>query len=960
MRRACTELLLGLLAAVLLACVAPGAQAAFGPLPGSEGFSVSAREEDGSVDQQAGSHPYRLTTTINLNLAGGSPGEPGVPFSDGDLRELRLDLPPGLIENSSAVPRCTLAQFHSPRSSPFETSLSGESCPEKTQIGVVTVTSSHPGGPRTFGVFNLVPPPGAPSEIGFNPYGSPIVFIPEVRQVGGEYQLSQRAQGISQKVNISGLRITLWGTPWAVTHNFERGNCLNEADPASPWGVGCNAGVSQQAPPQAYLTLPSTCGSALVYGVAMSSWQQPGTVMRRQFTHFDEGEPLDLEGCGSIGFAPSARAFVANPRASSPSGFDFDLDVGSEGLLRPKRLNPASVRRAVVTLPEGMTINPSVGAGLLGCTLARYEAETVSSPPGAGCPNGSKIGDFTVQSPLFEKTIEGAIFLAAPFDNPFGTLIGIYLVAKSSERGVLVKVPGELDADPASGSLVATFDDLPQLPYTNLHIHFREGQRSPLATPSICGPFSTGIALTAWGGKQPELHSSSATPITSGVEGLSCPEGTPGFAPRVQAGSVNSQAGAFTPFYIHLTRSDTEQEITSYSTVLPPGLLGEVAGIPYCSDAAIEAARQRGGFEEAEHPSCPAATEIGHTVSGYGVGPALEYAPGGLYLAGPFHGSTFSIVAIDSATVGPFDLGTVVVRSAIDVDPQSAQVSLDSAGSDPIPHIIDGIPIHLRDIRVYISRSHFTVNPTSCDPFQVSSTLTGSGQSFGSSADDTSATALSPYQAFGCGSLPFSPRLSLRLRGGTRRGQFPSLRAELRPRAGDANIASAKVALPASEFLEQGHIGTICTLPQFAREACPSASVYGSAQAFSPLLAQPLQGPVYLRSAPDRPLPDLVADLHGGGLGLRIEVVGHIDSFHGGLRGTFEGVPDAPVSRFVMNLEGGKRGLLVNSENLCSRTGRATALFIGHNNLGVRFRPQVRATCGRGGKHGKKAKGASR
>jgi hypothetical protein len=952
-RRIRRDIRLALLGAALLAIAAPATAAAdFGLLPGSEGFAASAREEGGAVDHQAGSHPYRLTTTINLNLGSESPGEPGVPFSDGDLRELRLDLPPGLIENPSAVPQCSIARFHTPRISPFEASASGESCPDETQVGVVTVTSSHAGGPRTFGLFSLAPPPGAPSEIGFNPYGSPVVFVPEIRQQGGRYQLSLRAQNIPQQVDISGLRITVWGTPWAASHNSERGNCLNEADPASPWENGCGAGVPQVSPPKAYLTLPSDCSDPLVYGIAATSWQQPGIVARRQFTRFAEGEPLALEGCGAIGFAPEARAFVANPRASSPSGFDFDLDVGSEGLLRPKRLNPAAVRGAVVTLPEGMTINPSVGSGLLGCAPGQYAAETVSSAPGAGCPNGSKIGDFTVQSPLFEQTVEGSIFLAAPFDNPFGTLIGIYLVAKAPERGVLVKVAGKLDADPASGSLVATFDDLPQLPYTNLRIHFREGQRSPLATPETCGPFETAIALAPWSGAGAELHASSATPITSGVEGAPCPEGTPGFAPRAQAGSVNSQAGAFSPFYIHLTRADTEQEITSYSTALPPGLLGEVGGIPYCSDAAIEAARHRGGFEEAEHPSCPAATEIGHTVSGYGVGPALEYAPGGLYLAGPFHGSTFSIVAIDSATVGPFDLGTVVVRSAIDVDPQSAQVSLDSAGSDPIPHIIDGIPIHLRDIRVYISRPHFTVNPTSCDPFQVASTLTGSGADFGSPADDGSATALSPYQAFGCGSLPFSPRFSLRLRGGTRRGQFPSLRAEVRPRAGDANIASAKVALPASEFLEQGHIGSICTLPQFAREACPAASVYGSAQAFSPLLAQPLQGPVYLRSAPERPLPDLVADLHGGGLGLRIEVVGHIDSVHGGLRGTFEGVPDAPVSRFVMNLKGGKRGLLVNSEDLCGQTGRASALFIGHNNLGVRLRPKVEAKCGGHGKGG--------
>jgi hypothetical protein len=945
-RRASLLASLGLSVAALLLILLPGtAGAAFGFRAGTEGFSVSAREEGGAIDHQAGSHPYRLTTTINLNLASGSPGEPGVPFSDGDLRELRIDLPPGLIENPAALPRCTQSAFHTQRSSPFETSLSGESCPDNTQIGVVTVTSSHSGGPRTFGVFNLQPPPGAPSEIGFNAFGSPITFIPEVREEGGEYQLSERAQAIPQQVNISGLRITLWGTPWLYTHNFERGNCLNEAEPNSPWELGCSVGSRQQNPPLAYLTMPSTCSTPLAFGVSATSWQQPGVAVQRQFSHFNEGESIKLEGCNRVAFSPAPQAFVANPRASSPSGFDFNLNVGSEGLLQPEGVNPTTVRRAVVALPTGMTINPSVGAGLIGCSAAQYASETAATPPGAGCPNGSKIGDFTVQSPLFEKTIEGSVFLAAPFANPFSTLIGLYLVAKSPERGLVVKVPGKLDADPASGSLVATFEGLPQLPYTNLKIQFREGQRSPLATPAVCGAFTTGIALSAWSGSSPEVRTAASTPITSGVEGRPCPQGTPGFSPGAQAGSINSQAGAFTPFYIHLTRTDTEQEFTSYSTVLPPGLTGDIAGIPYCSDAAIEAARHRGGFEEAANPSCPADTQIGHTVSGYGVGPALEFATGGLYLAGPFHGSTFSIVAIDSATVGPFDLGTVVVRSAIDVNPRNAQVSIDSTGSDPIPHIIGGIPIHLRDIRVYISRQHFTDNPTSCEKSAVESRLTGSGADFATSADDTTASVTSPYQAFGCRSLPFAPPLKLRLRGGTTRGKFPSLRAELKPRPGEANISSAKVTLPASEFLEQRHIKTICTLPLFAREACPADSVYGTAQAFSPLLAQPLEGNVYLRSAPERKLPDLVADLHGGGLGLRIEVVGHIDSIHGGLRATFEGIPDAPVSRFVMNLKGGKQGLLVNSENLCSGTRSADALFIGHNNLGAKSKPKVEVNC---------------
>jgi hypothetical protein len=912
---------------------------------GSEGFNVGAREENGTLDQRAGSHPYQLTTEVNFKLGPSPPGESGTPFSAGDVRDLSLFPPAGLIENPAAVAVCSQAQFHTPRESPYETSRSGESCPDRSQIGVATVRTSYGGGgERTFGVYNLDPPPGAPSEIGFNPYGSPIVFVPEIGQAGGEYQLVQRARNIPQQVSISGLKLTLWGTPWAITHNYERGNCLNEAEPEAFWGNGCSAGSPLQFPPQAYLTLPSSCSRPLVFGATATSWQQPDAVARRLFARFDDGAPQSLEGCADIAFRPEARGILANPRASSPSGYDFDLDVGSEGLLRPRGLNPAAVKRAVVRLPEGMTINPSVGAGLIGCTRSQYAAETVSSPAGAGCPNGSKIGDFTVQSPLFPEAVSGSLFLAAPFENPYGTLVAIYLVAKAPERGVLVKVPGRLDADPASGSLVATFDDLPQLPYTNLRVHFREGQRSPLATPAVCGAFATEIALTPWNGVGGEIHSSSANSITSGPEGGPCPAGTPRFQPQAVAGSVNSQAGAFTPFYIHLTRNDTEQEITSYSTVLPPGLTGEIAGIPYCSDAAIEAARHRGGFEEADQPSCPPATEIGHTVSGYGVGPALNFATGGLFLAGPFHGSTFSIVAIDSATVGPFDLGTVVVRSAIDVNPQTAQVSIDSAGSDPIPHIIDGIPIHLRDIRVYISRHHFTDNPTSCEASAVVSSLTGSGADFGNPGDDTTAIASSPYQAFGCGSLRFRPRLRLRLRGGTRRGQFPALRAEVRPRPGDANIAFASVALPPSEFLEQAHIGDVCTRPQLAREACPPGSAYGTARAFSPLLAQPLEGKVFLRSG-DNPLPDMVADLHGGGLGLRIEVVGRIDSVNGGLRGTFETIPDAPVSKFVLNLAGGKHGLLVNSEDVCATPQRAHARFIGHNELGLRWRPALKAPC---------------
>ncbi len=942
---------------VILALASAGRAATpgFGFLPGEEGFNAVAVEEDGSPDHRASSHPYAVTVEINFNLGGESEGEPGTPFTDGDLKDLRIDLPPGLVENPTAVARCSQAEFLTPRQSPFETH-SGENCPDRSQVGVVAVRSSFGGGStRHFGVYNLEPPPGAASEIGFNPYGAPITFTPHVREANGQYSVSLDSVNIPQLVNFSGFRLTLWGTPWSLTHDFERGDCLNEDNPAASFGI-CSLRPLGAEPETPYLTLPGTCSGPMVWTARASAWQQPATRVRSFFSRYDWGAPIDLEGCKDIPFEPRPSAALVDPRASSPTGLDFNIDVDELGLLRPKRLAPSQVKTAVVRLPPGITVNPSVGAGLGVCTREQLAAETPSSPAGAGCPNASKIGDFKVDSPLFDERILGSLFLAAPYDNPFNSLLGLYLVAKAPERGIMVKVSGELNPDPATGQLTATFDGLPLIPYEHLEVHFREGQRSPLATPSACGTYSIQMGLSSWLEPGKVLRAQSPLKIASGIGGGPCPDGPPPFEPKAQAGSINSNAGSYSPFYLHLTRRDTEQEITSYSTTLPPGLTGKLAGIPYCPDANIEAAKGRGGFDEAAHPSCPEASEIGHTVAGYGVGSVLAFAPGGLYLAGPFHGSPFSIVAIDSATVGPFDLGTIVIRSGIKVDPHTAQVSLDSTGSDPIPHIVKGIPVDLRDVRVYISRPNFTVNPTNCDAFTVSSRLSGSGANFADPADDTSATADSPYQASNCGALRFKPSLSLRLKGGTRRGDYPSLRAEVRFRPGDANVRAASVALPPSEFLAQNHIEGICSRVQYAREACPADSVYGRARAFTPLLAQPLEGKVYLRSS-NNPLPDLVAALRGGGNDLTIDLVGRIDSVRGGLRATYDVVPDAPVSRFVMTLNGGKHGLLVNSEDVCKSLRPANARFIGQNNLVAGLHPRLTAPCGakKGGRgHGRR------
>ncbi|HYJ21124.1 MAG TPA: hypothetical protein VEW07_03765, partial [Solirubrobacterales bacterium] len=591
-----------LVALAALLCT-PAAGAAFGPLPGAEGFDVTATALDDSTEGKAGTHPYYLTTTIALEKSG--------IYADGDLREIRIDRPPGLIENPTVVGQCRIAQFNTPRDSPFQQSLSGESCPNPSQVGTIEVESSYGGGQkRTFGLFNLAPPPGFSALLGAAPFGMPITFAQRIKSEDGGYQLSLQAHEISQKLGISALKITTWGNPWLVGHDRERGNCLNEIEPADYFGTDaqlerepqsfpttppyyeagtCSIGDPKVLPPLAYLTLPTACTGPPLSTLTVSSWQAPAPVSRVSLYHDNSGEPLGLGGCDRQDLQREAgSARPSSDRASSASGLDFDLDLNQETLLRnvtptgrliPGIRAPSQVKDAVVRMPLGMTINPSLAAGLGVCTPAQYARETEYSPPGAGCPNDSKIGELTIVSPVMAKPISGALFLAAPYDNPFGSLLGLYLVAKDPERGVAIKLAGKVIPDLGSGRLTATFEKLPQLPYTHFNVHFREGQRSPLATPSACGSYSTSIDLMPW--LYPDLTFGREVPfaLTSGIGGGPCPPAAAPFAPAAESGTANRNAGSRSPFYLHLTRSDAEQEITSYSATLPKGLLGSIAGV---------------------------------------------------------------------------------------------------------------------------------------------------------------------------------------------------------------------------------------------------------------------------------------------------------------------------------------------------------------------------------------------
>ncbi|HXS47149.1 MAG TPA: hypothetical protein VN756_06770, partial [Solirubrobacterales bacterium] len=392
------------------------------------------------------------------------------------------------------------------------------------------------------------------------------------------------------------------------------------------------------------------------------------------------------------------------------------------------------------------------------------------------------------------------------------------------------------------------------------------------------------------------------------------------------------------------------QDMTKFSATLPPGVLGKLAGLSKCSDAAVDAARAKTGKQELASPSCPANSEIGRSVAGAGVGSILTYVSGKIYLGGPYNGDPLSVIAINPIVAGPFDVGTVVVREALTLNPETAEVEVDGAASDPIPHILQGVPTKVRDIRVYVDRDKFILNPTNCNESSAKATLFGGYLDVFSAADDVPVGLSTRYQAANCLNLGFKPKLSLKLNGGTRRGGHPALKAVLNARPGDANIGKAVVTLPSSAFLDQAHIRTICTRVQFKAKACPAGSIYGYARATTPLLDEPIEGPVYLRSS-NHKLPDLVAALHGL---VDVNVVGRIDSFKGGIRSSFETVPDAPVTKFVLSMQGGKKGLVVNSRNLCAGKNKATAQFTGQNGVPYNFKPVAQAKCGKKAKKGKK------
>jgi hypothetical protein len=897
------------LAFLLIALAAPAAaQAGFG----IKSVTATASNEDGSIDLQAGSHPYEYTVSFEMNQD--AEGE-----VEGTLRSLVVDLPPGLTGDPLATPRCRGVDFEG--AIPF--------CPGNTQIGVAHFRPAGTDIVAESPVYNLVPNLGTPLTVGFSITGINSFQEASLR-TGGDYGGTVSDITYPTGTTLQSITETIWGVPADPSHDAER-VCVSN-------GSSVHECPSEVAPIP-FLSLPTSCTGSLRTTVKVESLQEPGVFQSKSVESLGEGGiPAGLSGCDRLSFTPTITAQPETTASDSPTGLHVNLHIPQNE--DPGGLATAHLKDTVVTLPKGVALNPSAADGLDACTSAQVD---LHGPGPANCPDSSKVGTVEVETPLLDHPLQGAVYLAKQGDNPFNSLLALYIAVNDPDTGIVVKLAGKVEPDPVTGQLKTTFKENPQLPFEDFDLDFFGGPRASLTTPPTCGKYTTTTDLTPWSAPEgADAFPSNSFDVNSGLNGP-CPanESQMPNGPGFEAGTATPLAGSYSPFVFKLARGNGSQRLAAIDAALPPGLTGRLAGVAQCSEAQIAAAAARKspgeGAMERQSPSCPASSEVGTVTAGAGSGNPL-YVGGHVYLAGPYKGAPLSFAFITPAIAGPFDLGTIVVRAAANIDPATAQISVES---DPIPTILDGIPLDLRSIAVQVDRNRFTLNPTSCDPMAIGAAATSVlGQAVGLS---------NRFQVGGCKGLDYEPKLALRTFGPTKRGGHPRLRAVFSAKEGEANTQRLAVTLPRSEFLDQAHIRTVCTRVQFAAHACPAGSVYGAIKAFTPLLDFPLEGPVYLRSS-NHKLPDLLAVLKGpASQPIEVDLDGRVDSVHGGIRNTFEAAPDAPVSKVILTMQGGKKGLLVNSRDVCAKAYRSTVKAIGHNGKAFEASPALKnAKCDKG------------
>jgi hypothetical protein len=958
-----------LLAAVIglgAAFVAPAAHAAFGiekwesltcttnvdtlPPNGTVEIPIAAqpgqcRETSPDLFTQAAGHPNFGITDFTLNTYPFSSGIGG--FPEGFVKDIVVNTPEGLSVNPEALPQCSVEEL-----------ASATHCPNNTIVGInyLTIAAFAPNpntgkcekekAPEGSGefealplcpqarvavpVYNMVPFNEVPSMVAFLTETGPTFIVGSLSPVDQHVTFTisnvhAPAAGPPKSPPIVGSRLVFFGG--------KEGN-INPASNGT------------------YLTMPSNCAGPQVSKLNVDSYGPPysaaSIAAEKSFA-----TPTGASGCANVPFAPEIKVSTDGPKAvDSPEATTVDVGIPFDPTAQ---IANSYLQVAKVTLPEGMGINPSVANGLQTCTEAQFGYHTNNA---VTCPESSRIGTVEVQTPsLPANSIGGNVYIGAPLKNgpgaaATGEQFRILIHAFSVRYGVNVRLKGTVVPNPLTGQLTATVAENPQATFRNFRLHFFGGNRGVLTSPSTCGTANTTTTLlTPWSG-QANATPSSAFALTSYPGGGACPTTLAGrpFVPSYSATSDSSAAGAYSPFRVTIARTDGQQELKVVNVTLPKGLTGKLAGVPYCPEAAIAATEAGSGTAQKASPSCPAASRVGGVAVTAGTGGAPFKIEGSAYLAGPYKGAPISLVIATPAVAGPYDLGTVVDRVALNVNPETAQIN---AVSDPIPNVFGGVKLDIRSIVVNVDKSAFMVNPTNCSAQATAGAINGGGANPANPAAFSTYAVSAPYQATGCNKLNFKPKFNTRLYGPTKRNTYPRIRAILTARKGDANVARTALTLPHSLFLEQGHIGTICTRPQLAAQQCPSGAVYGHAEAKSPLLENKLKGPVYLVSS-NHTLPDLVADLRGQ---VNIQLHGVISSKRGGLKTVFNSVPDVPVSKFILNMRGGKKSLLVNSTNTCASPQLAVLNIKGQNGkkaVNNKFRLNI-SSCAKQGK-GKKHK----
>jgi hypothetical protein len=884
-----------------------GSAWAFGPFPeplGPEAFGVymfasSLENQDSSAAVQAGAHPYSMTTTIVFNhtvtdeveryvksVKGKVPeGLPEITANIfGDAKDVEVNLPRGLIVNPNVTSvKCTEAELETKASQ-------GGGCPSASAVGVSIPFISQFGEEISSAIYNMVPPPGVAAEFGVDPGEVGLIYhIFGRARTGEDYGLTGEVTDLTEKLSVFGAKLVFWGDPTAESHDAYRGVCasagkvlkeveeeyVKDGQPQfANFDFNCPlAGGGRTGQP--LLTMPSSCiGEELATTMDVSSWQEPSNVIGPPAANTTSKSPA-VTGCDKLRFDPSLdiRPSSEGVAAEAPSGLNVDLRFPQQ---ETEELAEANLKTAVVTLPAGFAVSPSAADGLGACTPAEIGLHNANRP---SCPDSSKIGEAEVTTPLLETPLKGAVYLAQQ-ETFEGALIALYLVVEG--QGALVKLGGTVALDPNTGQITATFEDNPQLPFSDLKLKFFAGPRAPLVTPSTCGTYAVSSQLTPW---------SSSTPFEPALHSFSVEQGcNHAFSPSFSAGTTTIQAGAYTPFSLTLSRQDGEQRFGGVRVTMPPGLLANLKSVPQCPEP------------QASKGECGPQSLIGESTAAAGPGPDPFWVKGGkVYLTGPYGGDPFGLSVVVPAVAGPFDLGNVVARAGIGVDPHTAQAIVTSS----VPTIKDGIPLDVRTINVTIDRPGFVFNPTDCAQLSVTGTL--------ESTIGTKVGVSSPFDVANCAALPFKPSFAASTPAKTSKAKGAGLKVKVGSGTGQANISKVRVTLPKQLPARLTTLQKACTETVFnANPAqCPMASVVGTATAVTPVLAHPLTGPAYLVSHGGAAFPDLVFVLQGEGIKLYLD--GNTNIKKGITTSTFNSVPDAPISTFETIFPEGPHSVLATN-----------------------------------------------